>query len=113
MREMLTPTAAVAGMELDKEVALLTDGRFSGATRGASIGHISPEAAEGGTIALVAEGDTIEIDIPGRRLNILVSDELLQQRRERWTQPEPRVQSGCLARYARLVSSASQGAVLI
>ncbi len=112
MREMLTPTAAVAGMELDKEVALLTDGRFSGATRGASIGHISPEAAEGGPMCLVAEGDTIQIDIPKRQLNVLVSEEQLQQRRQQWTPPEPRVQSGYLARYARLVSSASQGAVL-
>ncbi|MGD0153591.1 MAG: dihydroxy-acid dehydratase [Thermacetogeniaceae bacterium] len=113
MREMLTPTATVAGMELDKEVALLTDGRFSGATRGASIGHISPEAAEGGPISLVAEGDTIQIDIPKRQLNVLVSEELLQQRRQQWAPPEPRVRSGYLARYARLVSSASQGAVLI
>jgi dihydroxy-acid dehydratase len=112
MREMLTPTAAIAGMGLDKEVALLTDGRFSGATRGASIGHISPEAADGGPIALVAEGDTIQIDIPGRQLNALVDEGLLQQRRRQWAPPEPRVRTGYLARYARLVSSASQGAVL-
>jgi dihydroxy-acid dehydratase len=113
MREMLTPTAAVAGMGLDRNVALLTDGRFSGATRGASIGHISPEAAEGGPLALVAEGDFIKIDIPGRRLELLVSEEELARRREKWERPEPRVKSGYLARYAELVASASQGAVLL
>lgn len=112
MREMLTPTSAVAGMGLDKEVALLTDGRFSGATRGASIGHISPEAAEGGAIALVRDGDQILIDIPGRRLELLVSREELERRRQNWVKPEPKVKHGYLARYAQLVSSASQGAVV-
>ncbi len=113
MREMLTPTAAVAGMGLDKEVALITDGRFSGATRGASIGHIAPEAAEGGPLALVAEEDSIRIDIPGRKLELLVPEEELARRREEWRRPEPRVKSGYLVRYARLVTSASQGAVLL
>ncbi|NPV30370.1 MAG: dihydroxy-acid dehydratase [Firmicutes bacterium] len=112
MREMLTPTAAVAGMGLDREVALITDGRFSGATRGASIGHISPEAAVGGPIALVEEGDLIKIDIPGRKLELLVSEEELARRRKNWREPEPRVKSGYLSRYAALVASASKGAVL-
>jgi len=112
MREMLTPTSAVAGMGLDREVALITDGRFSGATRGASIGHISPEAAEGGPIALVREGDLIEIDIPGRKLNILVDNQELEKRRKEWQPPEPKVNHGYLARYAQLVTSASEGAVL-
>lgn len=112
MREMLTPTSAVAGMGLDREVALITDGRFSGATRGASIGHISPEAAEGGPIALVREGDLIEIDIPGRKLNILVDNQELERRRKEWQPPEPKVNHGYLARYAQLVTSASEGAVL-
>lgn len=112
MREMLTPTAAVAGMGLDKEVALITDGRFSGATRGASIGHVSPEAAKGGPLALVEEGDLIKVDIPSRQLTLLVGEEELAQRQEKWEEPEPKVKSGYLARYARLVVSASQGAVL-
>ncbi len=112
MREMLTPTSAVAGMGLDREVALITDGRFSGATRGASIGHISPEAIVGGPLAMVKEGDQIEIDIPGRKLELLVSDEEIQARRLRWQSPEPNVKKGYLARYAQLVSSASRGAVL-
>jgi len=112
MREMLTPTSAVAGMGLDREVALITDGRFSGATRGASIGHISPEAAEGGPIALVREGDLIKIDIPGRELNILVDKQELEKRRKEWQPPEPKVNHGYLARYAQLVTSASEGAVL-
>ncbi len=111
MREMLTPTSAVAGMGLDKEVALITDGRFSGATRGASIGHISPEAAEGGPLALVEEGDQIKIDLPNRELTLLVAEEELAKRRENWKQPEPKVKTGYLARYARLVTSASKGAV--
>lgn len=113
MREMLTPTSAVAGMGLDKEVALITDGRFSGATRGASIGHISPEAAEGGPLALVEEGDIIQIDIPGRRLDLLVDETELERRRQNWKQPEPKIKTGYLARYAALVTSASQGAVLL
>jgi len=112
MREMLSPTAAIAGMGLDKEVALITDGRFSGATRGASIGHISPEGAVGGAIALVEEGDQIEIDIPGYALNLLVDDETLAKRRAAFTPPVPRIKKGWLARYTHLVTSASEGAVL-
>ncbi|MDD4714930.1 MAG: dihydroxy-acid dehydratase [Oscillospiraceae bacterium] len=112
MREMLGPTSAIAGMGLDKEVALLTDGRFSGATRGASIGHISPEGAEGGVIALIQEGDIISIDIPNYSINVLVDEEELKRRRANWVCPEPRIQTGWLGRYARLVSSASEGAVL-
>ena len=112
MREMLNPTSALAGMKLDKTVALITDGRFSGASRGASIGHVSPEAADGGNIALVEEGDTIEIDIPGASINLLVSDEELQARRSAYVAPEPKIKSGWLARYAKLVSSADKGAVM-
>ena len=112
MREMLTPTSALAGMGLDKEVALITDGRFSGGTRGAAIGHVSPEAQEGGPIALVEEGDQIEIDIPNRKLNLLVSEEELERRRARFIQPPLKVKSGYLAMYAKLVSSASEGAVI-
>lgn len=112
MREMLTPTAAIAGVGLDKEVALITDGRFSGATRGACIGHISPEAAEGGNLALVQNGDLIEIDIPQRKLNVLISDKELEERRKSWVKPEPKVTSGYLSRYAKLVKSASFGAVV-
>ena len=111
MREMLTPTSAIAGMGLDKEVALLTDGRFSGGTRGAAIGHISPEAAEGGPIALVNEGDRIKIDIPGKTLTLLVDDAELARRRQTWQPPEPKIKSGYLSRYSRMVSSGSQGAV--
>jgi dihydroxy-acid dehydratase len=112
MREMLTPTAVVAGLGLDKDVALITDGRFSGATRGASIGHVSPEAAEGGPIAAVQEGDIIEIDINNCSLNVTLSDEEIKNRLAQWTPPVPRVTRGYLARYARLVTSASTGAVL-
>ncbi len=112
MREMLTPTSAVAGMGLDEDVALITDGRFSGATRGASIGHISPEAAEGGPIALVEDGDTISIDIPNRKLDVLLSKEQLEERRQKWQKPEPKVKTGYLAKYQRLVSSASSGAII-
>ncbi len=111
MREMLTPTSAIAGMGLDKEVALLTDGRFSGGTRGAAIGHISPEAAEGGPIALVHEGDRIKIDIPGKSLTLLVDEAELARRRQNWQPPEPKVKQGYLSRYSRMVSSGSQGAV--
>ena len=111
MREMLTPTSAVAGAGLDKEVALITDGRFSGATRGASIGHVSPEAMEGGAIAIIEEGDIIEIDIPNGELNVQLSDEEIQSRLEEWEKPEPKVKTGYLSRYAKLVSSASTGAV--
>jgi dihydroxy-acid dehydratase len=111
MREMLTPTSAIAGMGLDKEVALLTDGRFSGGTRGAAIGHISPEAAEGGPMALVQEGDRIKIDIPGKTLTLLVEDAELKRRQAAWKAPEPKIKHGYAARYSRLVSSGSKGAV--
>jgi len=111
MREMLSPTSAIAGMGLDREVALLTDGRFSGASRGASIGHISPEAAEGGPIALVQEGDRIRIDIPRNRLDLLVDETELEDRRRRWQRPAPKVTKGYLARYAKQVKSANTGAV--
>lgn len=112
MREMLSPTSALAGMGLDKTVALLTDGRFSGATRGACIGHVSPEAAEGGPIALVRDGDMIEIDIPNNRLNVLVSEEEMAERKKSWKSLPPKIQTGYLARYAAMVTSASTGAVL-
>ncbi len=112
MREMLNPTSALAGMKLDKTVALITDGRFSGASRGASIGHVSPEAASDGPIGLIKEGDTIAIDIPAGKLNVLVSDEELAERKAAYVKPEPKVKSGWLARYAKLVTSASQGAVM-
>lgn len=112
MREMLNPTSALAGMKLDKTVALITDGRFSGASRGASIGHVSPEAAQGGEIALVREGDRISIDIPAGKVELLVSEEELDQRRAQWKAPSAKVTGGWLGRYARLVSSANTGAVL-
>lgn len=112
MREMLNPTSALAGMKLDKTVALITDGRFSGASRGASIGHVSPEAAEGGNIGLVQEGDIIDIDIPAARLSVRVSDAELEARRKVQVLREPNVKSGWLARYARLVDSADKGAVM-
>ncbi len=113
MREMLNPTSAIVGMGLGESVALITDGRFSGATRGAAIGHVSPEAAAGGTIALVEEGDTIAIDIPNCKIELKVSDEELAQRRAKWVCPEPKVKTGYLARYAKLVSSADKGAILL
>ena len=112
MREMLNPTSAIAGMGLGASVALITDGRFSGASRGASIGHVSPEAAVGGPIALVEEGDRIRIDIPGNRLEVLVSDEEMAARKEKWQPREPRVTTGYLARYAKMVTSGNRGAVL-
>ena len=112
MREMLNPTSALAGMKLDTTVALITDGRFSGASRGAAIGHVSPEAASGGPIGLVHEGDTIEIDIPNARIHLAVSDDELAARKAAYVQPEPNIRSGWLARYARLVTSANLGAVL-
>lgn len=112
MPEMLAPTSAIAGMGLGKEVALITDGRFSGATRGISIGHISPEAAEGGVIAVVEPGDIIEIDLPNRRIHLDVPDEVIQERLAKWQEPEPKVKAGYLRRYTRLVTSASTGAVL-
>ena len=112
MREMLAPTSALAGMGLAESVALLTDGRFSGGSRGAAIGHISPEAAEGGPIALVKEGDRISIDIPKRRITLRVSAEELRRRKKAWKPPRPKVQSGYLSRYASLVTSGSTGAIL-
>ena len=112
MREMLNPTSALAGMGLDKTVALITDGRFSGASRGASIGHVSPEAASGGPIGLVREGDSIAIDIPNASISLLVSDEELAARRAAYVQPAPNITTGWLSRYARMVTSADEGAVL-
>lgn len=112
MREMLMPTAALVGVGLDKDAALLTDGRFSGASRGAAIGHISPEAMEGGPIALVKEGDIINIDIPAKRLDLLISPEEMEARRRDWKPIPPKATSGYLARYAAMVTSASTGAVL-
>lgn len=112
MREMLNPTSAIAGMGLGSSVALITDGRFSGASRGASIGHVSPEAAVGGPIALVEEGDIIQIDIPNNTLNVLVSEEELAKRKANWKPREPKVTTGYLARYASMVTSGNRGAVL-
>jgi len=112
MREMLNPTSAIAGMGLGSSVALITDGRFSGASRGASIGHISPEAAVGGPIALVEEGDIIAIDIQANTINVKVSDEVLAERRAKWQPREPKVKTGYLARYASMVTSADKGAIL-
>ncbi|WP_294154206.1 dihydroxy-acid dehydratase [uncultured Clostridium sp.] len=112
MREMLQATAAIAGMKLDDSVALITDGRFSGATRGASIGHVSPEAAAGGTIGLLKDGDIISIDINNNKLEVKLSDEELAERRKNFKPLEPKVKEGYLARYAKLVSSASEGAIL-
>ena len=112
MREMLNPTSALAGMKLDKTVALITDGRFSGASRGASIGHVAPEAACGGEIGLVEEGDIIDIDIPNASVNVRVSDEEMEKRRAAYVPHEPKVKSGWLARYMQMVSSAKDGAVM-
>ena len=112
MREMLNPTSAICGMGLDTSVALITDGRFSGATRGASIGHVSPEAASGGNIGLVHEGDIIAIDINNYSITLKVSDEELAERRKNWTPNEPKIKTGYLARYAKLVTSADKGAIL-
>ncbi|MGI9862406.1 dihydroxy-acid dehydratase [Moorella naiadis] len=112
MQEMLSPTAALAGMGLDSSVALITDGRFSGASRGASIGHVSPEAAAGGLIALVEEGDTIAIDIEAGKLELKVAEEEIARRRHNWQAPPPKITSGYLARYARMVTSGAKGAVL-
>ncbi len=111
MREMLTPTSSIAGMNLDAHVALLTDGRFSGGTKGASIGHISPEAAHGGVIAVVNEGDIISIDIPAKKITLNVPENEINSRLENWTKPEPKITKGYMARYSRLVSSASEGAI--
>ena len=113
MREMLAPTSAIAGIGMDKEVALITDGRFSGGTRGAAIGHCSPEAAEGGPIAIVKDGDIIEIDIPAKRLHLQLTEEEIKHRLKQWKAPEPRIKSGYMYRYAQMVSSASTGAVFL
>ena len=112
MREMLNPTSAICGMGLGESVALITDGRFSGATRGAAIGHVSPEAAAGGTIGLVEEGDLISIDIPAHRVHLEVSDDVLAERKAKLVMPEPKVKTGYLARYAKMVTSADKGAIL-
>ena len=112
MREMLNPTSAIAGMGLGSSVALITDGRFSGASRGASIGHVSPEAAVGGPIALVEEGDIIKINIPERTMTLDVSDEVLAERKAKWQPREPKVKTGYLARYAQMVTSGARGAIL-
>ena len=112
MREMLNPTSEIAGMGLGSSVALITDGRFSGASRGASIGHVSPEAAVGGPIALVEEGDIIKINIPENKLELAVSDEEMAARRAKWQPREPKVTTGYLARYAAMVTSGNRGAIL-
>lgn len=112
MREMLAPTSAICGVGLDKDVALITDGRFSGGTRGAAIGHISPEAMEGGVIAVIQSGDLIEIDIPGRKLNVKISDEEIKRRFSKWKPHEPKIKTGYLARYAEKVTSGAKGALL-
>ena len=112
MREMLNPTSALAGMKLDKTVALITDGRFSGASRGASIGHVCPEAASGGNIGLLKEGDIIEIDIPGAKINAQVTDQEFEERRKAHVMPEPKIKTGWLARYQRNVTASSKGAVM-
>jgi dihydroxy-acid dehydratase len=112
MQEMLSPTSAIIGMGLGKEVALITDGRFSGGTQGAAIGHVSPEAASGGPIGLIKEGDRIEIDIPKKKLTLLVSEDELKKRRKKWTPPPPKIKSGYAYRYAQMVTSGSTGAVL-
>jgi dihydroxy-acid dehydratase len=111
MREMLAPTSAICGMELDKDVALLTDGRFSGGTRGAAIGHISPEAAQGGPIAIVAEGDIVDINIPNKKLTIKLSKTEIKQRLAKWKPPEPKIKEGYMFRYSQMVTSASAGAI--
>jgi dihydroxy-acid dehydratase len=110
MQEMLNPTAVITGRGL--KVGLITDGRFSGASQGACVGHVSPEAMEGGPIALIEDGDEIIIDIPNRKLELSVSDEELARRRQNWQQPEPKINHGYLARYARMTTSASTGAVV-
>ena len=112
MREMLVTTAIVSGMGMGKDIALITDGRFSGASKGVCMGHVSPEAAAGGPIGLLSEGDIIRIDIPNKRLDVKLSDGELQARRERWTPPQPTVNDGYLARYAKHVTSAATGAIV-
>ena len=112
MREMLNPTSAICGMGLGESVALITDGRFSGATRGASIGHVCPEAAQGGPIAFVNDGDIIDIDITKCSIQLMVDEKTLEERRKDWACPEPKITTGYAARYAKLVTSAAKGAVL-
>ncbi|MGB2864512.1 MAG: dihydroxy-acid dehydratase, partial [Sedimentisphaerales bacterium] len=112
MQEMLSPTSYIAGAGLADSVALITDGRFSGGSKGCSIGHISPEAAVGGPIGLVKEGDIIEIDIPGNKIDVKLSDEELAVRKKAWTPPKPKITEGCLAKYAAMATSADTGAVL-
>jgi dihydroxy-acid dehydratase len=112
MRESLALTAAVAGCGLGEKIAIVTDGRFSGGTRNLSIGHVSPEAADGGPIALVQNGDQIKVDLPGRTIDLLVDEAELEKRKAAWQQPEPKFKRGWLSRYERLVTSAAQGAVL-
>jgi dihydroxy-acid dehydratase len=112
MREMLSPTSAISGMGLGDSVALLTDGRFSGGTRGPCIGHISPEAAEGGPIAVLQDGDTIILDIPNRKLEVKLSDSEIKKRLAAWKPREPKIKSGWLARYAKVVTSANTGAIV-
>lgn len=112
MREMLTPTSVIAGMKLDSHVALITDGRFSGGTKGASIGHVSPEAMQGGPIAIVQEGDIISIDIPGKKITLKVAEEKIKDRFSLWSPPEPKITHGYMARYSRMVSSADKGAIV-
>ena len=111
MQEMLTPTAAIKGIGMDKDVALITDGRFSGATTGASIGHVSPEAMAGGPIAALKDGDIIEIDIPSKKLNVRLTKAEIKNRLKGWRPPKPKISTGYLARYSRLVTSGSTGAV--
>jgi len=112
MREMLSPTSAIAGMGLSSSVCLITDGRFSGGTRGPCIGHVSPEAMEGGVIAVVQDGDEIRVDIPRRTIELMVSDSEIRSRQKKWKAPRPKITKGWLSRYARLVTSASTGAVM-
>jgi dihydroxy-acid dehydratase len=112
MREMLSPTSAIVGMGLADDVALITDGRFSGGTQGPCIGHISPEAQAGGVIAIVKDGDEIRIDIPARKIELLVSADEIEKRLSLWRAPESKEKEGYLARYAKVVSSASEGAIL-
>jgi len=111
MREMLTPTSSIVGMGLDKDVSLITDGRFSGGAKGAAIGHVSPEAAEGGMIAFVEDGDEIEIDIPNKKISLNVDDAEIEKRKTGWKAPEPKIKTGYAYRYSQMVTSASTGAV--
>jgi dihydroxy-acid dehydratase len=113
MREMLSPTAAISGMGLSESVALITDGRFSGGTRGPCIGHISPEAMEGGPIAIIKNGDRIRINIPRRKIDLILSDGEMKMRLSKWRPPAPKIKKGYLSRYAKMVSSAGKGAIML